>query len=56
MLYCRYLIIMEGRTLGKTPCPDLSTRRTPPQVKKSGSKNNQLPRDLILALMVQGYP
>ncbi len=29
---------------------------TPPQVKKSGSKNNQLPRDLILALMVQGYP
>jgi hypothetical protein len=29
---------------------------TPPQVKKSSSKNNQLPRDLILALMVQGYP
>lgn len=29
---------------------------TPPPVKKGGSKNNQLPRDLILALMVQGYP
>jgi hypothetical protein len=29
---------------------------TPPQVKKGGSTNNQLPRDLILALMVQGYP
>lgn len=28
---------------------------TPPQVRKSSS-NNQLPRDLILALMVQGYP
>ncbi len=27
---------------------------TPPQVRKSSS--NQLPRDLILALMVQGYP
>jgi hypothetical protein len=29
---------------------------TPPQVKKAGSSSNQLPRDLILALMVQGYP
>jgi hypothetical protein len=28
---------------------------TPPQVRKS-SRSNQLPRDLILALMVQGYP
>lgn len=28
---------------------------TPPQVRKS-SRNNPLPRDLILALMVQGYP
>ncbi len=28
----------------------------PPQVKKASSRNNQLPRDLILALMVQGYP
>lgn len=26
-----------------------------PQVRKSSS-SNQLPRDLILALMVQGYP
>lgn len=29
---------------------------TPPQVKKTRSSSNQLPRDLILALMVQGYP
>lgn len=26
-----------------------------PQVRKSGA-NTQLPRDLVLALMVQGYP
>jgi len=29
---------------------------TPLQVSKSNSSNNQLPRDLVLALMVQGYP
>jgi hypothetical protein len=29
---------------------------TPPQVKKRSSSSNQVPRDLILALMVQGYP
>jgi hypothetical protein len=29
---------------------------TPPQVRKGSSNSNQLPRDLILALMVQGYP
>jgi len=29
---------------------------TPPQVRKSHSSSNQLPRDLVLALMVQGYP
>lgn len=55
MLYCRHLQ-SEGYLLEKRLARSYQLE-TPPQVKKSDSRgSNQVPRDLVLALMVQGYP
>lgn len=55
-----YVILPPSRKWRVSPLEKRLARsyqlETPPQVRKSSGNNNQLPRDLILALMVQGYP